>query len=151
MSSKKTVIALAVLGVLAVGTVMAQVTGHGPWSGRRAHRLEFLATYLDMTDAQKAQAKAIIQVSHTATQPLVKQLMQGHQAMVAAVKANKPQADLKQIADAQASLISQLVVQKALAAEQVWALLTPDQQAKAEKLHNHFLQIFQERFGNQQF
>lgn len=151
MASKKTVIALAVVTVLAVSAVMAQATGHGPWSGRRAHRLVFLATYLDMSDAQKARAKSIMEASHTATQPLVTQLMQGHQSMVAAVKANKPQADLKQIADAQASLISQVVVQKAMAAEQVWVLLTPDQQAKAEKLHNHFLQRFQQHIGNQQF
>lgn len=149
MKLKKTAIALTVAGVLAAGAVWAQATGHGPFAGRRAHRLELLATYLDMTDAQRTQAKAIMDASRTATQPLMQQLAQGHQAMAAAVKANKPQADLKTIADGQASLVSQVAVQKALAVEQIWALLTPDQQAKADKLHQFFVQKFQDRMGGE--
>jgi Spy/CpxP family protein refolding chaperone len=149
MTLKKTLIALGLVTIVAVGGVMAQATGKAPWQGHRAHRFEFVATYLDLTDAQKTQAKAIMQASHQATKPLAQQLLQGHQAMVEAVKANKSQADLTVIANAQAAIGSQIVVQKALAAEQFWALLTPDQQAKAEKLHDRFLKMFQDRIGNQ--
>lgn len=144
MTVKKTLVALTLVAVLGVGAYAAtQVTGHRPWAGHRARRMEFLATYLDLTDAQRTQAKAIVQEARTNNQPLLDQLKQGRQDMMAAIKANKPESDLKMIADSQASVQSQLKVQRALAAEKLWALLTPDQQAKAEKLRNHFLNRLQ--------
>lgn len=146
MTAKTSLITLALVSALAIGGIAAQTAaGQGPRAGHRAKRLEFIAGYLDMTDAQKTQAKAILQDSRTASQPLFAQLKQGRQAMTAAIKANKPEADLKAIADAQAPLISQLAVQKALTREKLWALLTPDQQAKAEKLHNSFMKMFEDR------
>jgi Spy/CpxP family protein refolding chaperone len=145
MTVKKTLIALALASTLAIGGIAATqaANGHGMWAGRHGRRLAFIASYLDMTDAQKAQAKTILQDSRTAGQPLFSQLKQGRQAMIAAIKANKPEADLKAIADAQAPVMSQLAVQKALTGEKLWALLTPDQQAKAEKLHSSFMKSFE--------
>jgi Spy/CpxP family protein refolding chaperone len=145
MTVKKTLIALALVSTLAIGGIAATqtATGHAMWAGHRAKRMAFIASYLDMTDAQKTQAKTILQDSRTASQPLFAQLRQGHQAMIAAIKANKPEADLKAIADSQAPLVSQLAVQKALTGEKLWALLTPDQQAKAEKLHSSFMKSFE--------
>jgi Spy/CpxP family protein refolding chaperone len=57
--------ALAVVMLFATGVVMAQSSSppSGPPPGAE-HRLERLATLLDLTDAQKAQVKTILQAEH---------------------------------------------------------------------------------------
>ena len=130
---------------LAAGALLAQAP---PARGQRGeHVKQFLADQLGLTDAQKAQAKEIFSAAREQAKPLVDQLRQGHEAMTAAIKANKPDSDLDQLAQQQGALMGQLSAIHAKAFAKFYATLTPEQQAKADKLHDQFRGMLRHRFG----
>lgn len=88
----------------------------------------FFARGLNLTDAQKTQAKAIFQNASQAAQPLMQQLKANHQAITQAVENNQT-ANIQALANTQGQLVSQLAVIRANAFSQFYSLLTPDQQA----------------------
>ena len=95
---------------LGYGVLKAQgpgpgMLGHGP---RGKHIAEFIAAYLDLTEAQKAQAAAIFQASRTANEPLATQLKQLHANVTAAVKAGKPESEIRQLAATSGPLVGQV-------------------------------------------
>ncbi|MDX2152939.1 MAG: Spy/CpxP family protein refolding chaperone [Bryobacteraceae bacterium] len=135
---------------LAAGALMAQgLRGKGPGSFMegRGQRLEMLATFLDLTPVQKEQMEKIMQASRGEAKPFVEQLRKGHDEMSAAVKAGKPDAELQRIAEAQGAIVGKLIAVHAQGMSQAYALLTPDQKAKADKLHDQLKSRFAGRFG----
>ncbi len=145
MFKTKKVLGLIGAAALAAGVLLAQAP---PMHGERGeHFKQFVADQLGLTDAQKAQAKEIFNAARDQAEPLADQLRQGHEAMTAAVKANKPDSELDQLAQKQGALMGQLSAIHAKAFAKFYAILTPEQQAKADKLHDHFRGMMQHRFG----
>lgn len=147
MKWNKTLLAAAGVIAIAAGTVAANgqagFNGHG---GGPAHRLEMLSTALDLTEAQKAFAKATFEEARTAAQPIMAQLKQGHEAVAAAVKAGKPEAEMSQLAASQGTLMSQMAVIHAKAMARFYNQLTPEQKTKADQLHSTLKGMFERRF-----
>ena len=138
------------MGALAAGLLMAQ--GPGPrrmgMGGHSGKRIEFLATYLGLTEAQKTQVKGIIESAWETARPLLPQLKQGSEALAAAVKSgNASDQQLEQLADSQAKLVAQLIVIRAKATGEAYALLTAEQRDKADQLRDLIQSKLRRRFG----
>jgi Spy/CpxP family protein refolding chaperone len=133
------------------GLLLAQTSGNAPGTGapntgpgmhgRRAgmeSRLDRLATLLNLTDGQKAQVKSIFQNSFTQAKPLMTQMRDNRQAIEQLVKSGATEnfdQQIQNLANTQASLMSQMTVIHAKGMAQVWSLLNPDQRQKADQLH----------------
>jgi periplasmic protein CpxP/Spy len=133
----------AAAGTLAAGIVFAQVApkvpaGQGTHSfARRAMGHQRMIQALNLTDAQKQQAKAIFQQSRQSVQPVMQQLKQNREALQAAVKANDT-AKIDQLSATQGQLRGQVMAARAEAMAKVYQILTPEQRAKAEQLRQNF-------------
>lgn len=132
---KPTLIKIAAIGILAAGmalgqtaTVPAKAAGRG--RNIRVVLRQRMLQSLNLTDAQKQQAKAIRQSAKQTAQPLMQQLRQNRQALAAAVQAGDT-AKIQQLSSESGNLQGQILAIRSDAAAKVNALLTPDQKAKA--------------------
>ena len=115
--------------------------GGPPMAGRF---LQHMADVLDLTDAQQAQVKSMWQAEQPNIMPLVQQLANAHQQMVAVTAGGKfDQAQVQTIANQQAQTIAQLIVEKQKLQSQVYSILTPDQQAKFAHLQQRHMDRMQ--------
>jgi len=148
---KRNLMKLMTMGTLAAGMIFAQAQTPAqpanPPAGRHGftarHRAN-LAQKLNLTDAQKQQAKAIFQQTRQSTQALRQQLKDNHQALAAAIKANNT-AEMQRLSTVQGTLMGQMAAARSQAKAQVYALLTPDQKAQADQLQMQRHQHFQNR------
>jgi Spy/CpxP family protein refolding chaperone len=138
---KRKLIGFAAVAALATGIVLAQAPRHG-----RQHRLEMLSTVLNLTDAQKEQAKSIFGEAEQASKPVRQQLRDGHQAIAQAVKAGD-EAQIDALAKAQGTLMGQMAAIHSKAFSKLYAILTPEQKEKAGQLHDGMKNMFEDRFG----
>ena len=121
----------ATMILVAALPMMAQ----GPRGGRGgSNSLDYLAGYLTLTDSQKAQAKTIFDAANTASETSRGQLTGVHDALQAAVKANKPDAELDGLAAAVGVVEGQMAGIRAKASAKFYALLTAEQQTKFDAL-----------------
>ena len=88
---------------------------------------------LNLTAEQKQQAQTIFQQTRQSVQPVAQQAKQNRQALADAVKANDT-AKIQQLATQQGSLQGQLLTLRSESMAKFYALLTPDQRAKAEQI-----------------
>jgi Spy/CpxP family protein refolding chaperone len=130
--------------VLAAGMIFAQ-TGTTPAPNppvRHAqgfHRRPMFARMvrrLNLTDAQKTQAKTIFQGLRTQAQPIRAQLQQGRLALMSAAEAGQPADQLNQLAQANATQIAQLAALRAQAFGKFYAILTPTQQQQVQTMQS---------------
>jgi Spy/CpxP family protein refolding chaperone len=112
---------------------------------RGAVRRQFIQQ-LNLTDAQKQQAKAIFQQSRQSAQPIAQQLKQNRESLAAAVKADDT-AQIQALANSQGTLRGQMVAIRAGAMAKFYSILTPDQRTKADQMHQKLQQRFQQRMG----
>ena len=96
----------------------------------------YLAKELNLTDAQKAQIKTIMQSQRTAMRPLMQQLTQNRIDTINATNGGTfDQAKVQALATQRAQIMSQLEVQKAQIHSQIYnQVLTSDQKAKADQM-----------------
>jgi Spy/CpxP family protein refolding chaperone len=87
---------------------------------------------LNLTDAQKQQARTILQQMRQSAQPLHQQVQEQRQAMAAAVKANDTM-KIQQLSSSLGALNGQVLALRSNAMAQFYALLLPDQQAKLDQ------------------
>jgi Spy/CpxP family protein refolding chaperone len=97
-----------------------------PGGGKAAVRRR-IAQALNLTDAQKQQAQAIIQQTRQTVQPLRQQAKQNRQALMAAIQAGKGDVEIHQLALTQGNLAGQLVAARAEALAKFYGTLTPEQ------------------------
>jgi protein CpxP len=121
--------AIAVLGCTSL--FAAQTAAGG---GHRHGRMgAFLSSYLNLTEAQQTQAKAIFQEARQTSQPIRQQLKQTRQSLHAAVQSNNT-AQIQQLATTQGGEVGQLTAVRSTAMAKVYQILTPDQQQKLAAL-----------------
>lgn len=107
--------------------------GRGPRGGQ-GNRLNFLAGYLSLTDAQKTQAQAIFDAAETASTTAQGQLTAAHEALQVAVKANAADGELDRLAAVVGTIQGQLTGIRAKASAKFYALLTAEQKTKYDAI-----------------
>jgi Spy/CpxP family protein refolding chaperone len=138
-------IILAVAAGLA-GTVYAQGAGPGFGFGRHGGwMLKHMAKQLNLTDAQQAQIRTIMQGERPKIQPLMQQLRQNEQAQNAAITGDFNEAQARAFAQKQTQIMNDLIVEKQRVKSQIYAVLTPEQRQKAIQLMQQREQRHQER------
>ena len=103
--------------------------------GMEGHEMGFFAKQLNLTDEQQAQMKTIMESAHTSMKPLHQQSrqieMQLHQY---AMGTTFEEAPVQKLAQQKALIDAQITVAETKVHNQMFQLLTPDQQAKAKEL-----------------
>ncbi len=142
MRSKFWMVAAAMFALVLGGAVIlsyaqesATSTTQRAWHGRHG-RMAYMARELNLTDAQKAEVKQIFQANKASGPPLMQQMAANKKAMLeATANGAYDQAKIQQLANQQAQLMSQLIVQKQAIRHQIYnQVLTADQRTKAEEL-----------------
>src|ERR1035438_3291481 len=141
---KRIWIGIAAVGALAAGLAIAQTAATPPAgaNGKRVGALvqKRMLKTLNLTDAQKQQAKTILQSARQTAQPLAQQLKQDRAALTAAVEAGDS-ARIQQLSTEMGSLRGNVLGVRSLAMADVSALLTPDQKTKAEEFTQKAQQV----------
>jgi len=113
---------------------MGMGDGFGPTP---EHIVAFMTDTLDLTDAQQAQAKSILDKEKPNFQPLIQQLADGHKQMRTLEESTTfDEAAVRALATQHAQTITELIVTKARVKSELFAILTPDQRIKATKMMN---------------
>ncbi len=109
--------------------------------------MAYLAKALNLTDAQKEQVKSILQANRASSRPLKQQLAQNRIAMLTATSNGAfDQAKVTAIANQQAQLMAQMMVQKQSIQHQIYTqVLTPEQRATADQMRQKQLARINER------
>lgn len=127
---------------MAFAQTTAPTTPAQPAAGKglRAQLQKRLIKVLNLTDAQKQQAKAILQDTRAKAQPLAQQLKQGRQALSAAVQAGDT-TKIQQLSLDVGNLQGHVLAVRSEGMAKFLALLTPDQKAKAAEFKQKVQQV----------
>jgi Spy/CpxP family protein refolding chaperone len=118
----------------------SQTRVHRPFAARRHKMMQAL----NLTDAQKQQAKAIFQENRQKTEPIRTELRQNREAMRAAVKSDNS-SQIEKLSKTDGELMGRLVAARTEARAKFYRILTPEQRNKVEQLHAAFRQRMQQR------
>jgi len=97
------------------------------------HMMGFFAKYLDLSDAQKTQMKAVMQKERPTLQPLMQQLHQMDAQLKPFEEGIYDEAKVQPLVAQQAQTMVQLKVEETRIHNELFQLLTPDQQAKMKE------------------
>ncbi|HEY1342767.1 MAG TPA: Spy/CpxP family protein refolding chaperone [Bryobacteraceae bacterium] len=148
---KRNLMQFATVAALAAGMAFAQTQAPAPQPGQGKHfagkgrfaRRGFargrMMQALNLTDAQKQQAKSIFQESRQSTQPLRAQLKQDRQALAEAAKAGNT-TQIQQLSTDAGSVLGKLTAARAEAMGKFYNILTPEQKAKADAMKQRMQQ-----------
>lgn len=142
MSTRKKVL----IGVTAMSVLAVTLAARAPHFRDRAAMRTLVAGYLDLNEVQKSDAEAIFDAARESAQPVMEQLRQGHEAVRNAIKSGAPEQEVENLASQQGVLMGQVAGIYAKAFSRFYALLTPEQKEKAEKLHDQFRDSMRRRF-----
>ena len=155
MKSSSWKFAVALAAVVLCGTLMisyAQQTDNASpkpaWAGHRhGDHMGYMIKALNLTDAQKAQIKSIMQGNRASTRPLMQQMAQNRLAILTATSGGAfDQAKVTALANQQAQLMAQLTVQKESIHSQIYnQVLTPEQRATADQMRQKQITRINER------
>ncbi len=142
MKTKFWTVAVALLALVLCGAAMlsyaqeAAAVPEAGWHGHGQHHMGWMAKELNLTDAQKAQIKTMMQSQRATMRPLMQQLAENRKAMLAATANGAfDQAKVAAIANQQAQVMAQLTVQKESMHHQIYTqVLTPDQRTKTDQM-----------------
>jgi protein CpxP len=88
---------------------------------------------LDLTDAQKEQAKAIFEETRKANETYREQLRSLRAEEREAIKAGKSENELRNLAQRSANVTADMHANRLVAQSKFWQILTPEQRAKLEE------------------
>ncbi len=128
-------LALTVMAAIGVSQTVkrAHMRGDGMFAGDMfgGHMLGFYGRKLDLTDAQRAQVKDIMTEEKPTIQPMILQMAQGHQQLQELVMTGSfDEAKVRALATQQTQTMTELTVQRARIASELYQVLTPDQKTK---------------------
>ncbi len=126
---KRYLVTLAALGAMMAGIALAQPAAPAP-AKLKARLMKRMIQTLELTPAQKQQAKSILQNTRQQAQPLAQQLKTERQSLNAAIRSGDS-AQIQQLSTAMGTLQGQLLGIRSAGRAQFYGLLTPDQKAKA--------------------
>ncbi len=121
--------------LLFAGAAFAQQAAPQKGAGARGAGLQALKTYLNLTDQQVTDLKAVETSLHTAIQPLRQDLVAKRQDLRAELQKTTPdQSIIAQLNQQIASDVSQIEAQRATFQKQLLAVLTADQISQLNNL-----------------
>lgn len=101
--------------------------------------LQRLGRYLELTEAQKAQIKTILETERPKVQPLVMQAVASHKAITGATADGQfNEAQVRLLAAQQGQNVAALIVEKERVKTQLYQVLTPAQREKLDALRERF-------------
>jgi periplasmic protein CpxP/Spy len=109
------------------------------------HRMGFFAGYLNLSDAQHAQMKTIMQNERATMKPLMQQLHQARQQLHQFEEGTYDEAKVRALAAQQAQTQVELTVAQTKLHSDLFQVLTPDQQAKMKQVEAHRAARMQQR------
>jgi Spy/CpxP family protein refolding chaperone len=109
------------------------VHAHGYGMGHD-HMMGFFAKQLNLTDDQKAQMKAVMQKEHPAMKPLFQQQHQIDVQLRQYVEGTYNEAKVQALATQKAQIQAQFTVAETRIHNELYQLLTPDQQTQMKQL-----------------
>jgi Spy/CpxP family protein refolding chaperone len=107
---------------------------HGHAFGMEGHLMGFWAKALNLTDDQKAQMKAVMEKEWPTVKPLMTQLHQMEQQLKPYEEGTYDEAKVQSLVSQQEQTLVQLRVQETRIHNELFQLLTPDQQSKMKEL-----------------
>jgi protein CpxP len=107
--------------------------GHGHWGGD-GRMMGFFADYLNLSDAQQAQMKSIMQKEHAATKPLMQQMRETSQQMRQFEEGTFDEAKVRALASQESQTHVELAVAHTRLHNELFQVLTPDQQTKMKEV-----------------
>ncbi|HYZ86600.1 MAG TPA: Spy/CpxP family protein refolding chaperone [Bryobacteraceae bacterium] len=149
---KKALIVFVTASLLVAGAVVGQAVVGGRHAGKAGFgmfggaRFEMLATYLDLTDAQRASAEKLLADGRAQAQPIIEQLRKNHEEMHAAVKSGASDQQLTALANQRGDLVGQLIAIRSKGMAAFYKELTPEQKAKADKMHDNIMNRIRSRW-----
>jgi Spy/CpxP family protein refolding chaperone len=153
-STKTLIIALAVIlvgaGAVAVSQTVKRAHAMHEFGFGGGHMMRFMADYLDLTDAQRAQAKEIMAKEKSTVGPMMKQLGQSHQQLRQLEEsATFDEGKVRALASQNTQLMTDLIVEKARVKNQLFQILTPEQKAKMVKFEDRHAARFKNHMQGQ--
>lgn len=106
---------------------------HGPHFGLGGLLMGAIARQLNLTEDQKAQMKAVLQKERPTLQPLRQQQHEIEMQLFQYVQGGFDQAKVQNLAAQKAQVDAQLTVQETRIANEMYQLLTPDQQTQVKQ------------------
>jgi periplasmic protein CpxP/Spy len=154
MKTKLMVVA-SVMALLLCGTAMI-ANAQGPGPGGKGHGWDgpgggpgmgMMLHELNLSDAQKAQVKTIMQANHASMKTVMQQTEQNRAAMLAATANGAyDAAKIQALANQQAQLHALMIVNHESVQHQIYTqVLTSDQQAKAEQMRTEQINRINQR------
>ena len=111
---------------------------HGHEFGMGGHMMGFFSQKLNLTEDQKTQMKAVMEKEHPAMKPLFQQERQIDQQLRQYVQGTYDEAKVRALANQKAQIEAELTVSHTRVHNQMYQLLTPDQQSKLKEMEaNH--------------
>src|ERR1700722_2243925 len=132
----------AALAVLLGGAIAKSQTADTPppqhggmhgMLGMDGHMIGFYAKYLGVTDEQKTQMKAVLQKERPTMKPFMTQVHQLDQQLKQYVEGTYDEAKVQALISAQSQTLVQMKVNEARIHNELYQLLTPDQQTKLKE------------------
>jgi len=133
---------LAAFLLATVSFAQPPVPTHGGGEfGFGGHMLGFFTDYLDLTDAQQAQAKEIMAKEEPAMKPYLDQLKQAHDQLWQVVQSgNFDEAKVRALAAQNSQATTELLVMQTHMHSDLYQVLTPDQKTKMNKFMSRHAQ-----------
>ena len=141
---RKLLVVVSVMALLLCGAAMvayAQGPEGGPHGGfggpgPGGHGMGMALREMNLTDAQKAQVKSIMEANHATMKTVMQQMAQNRAALLAATANGAYDAGkIQALANQQAQLEAAMIVNREAIQHQIYTqVLSSDQQAKAEQL-----------------
>jgi protein CpxP len=139
---------LTLVTASAFGQAAVRPSGFGHRGGGFGNMLGMMGDYLDLTDAQRTQMKAIWTKEKPTIQPLMQQLAQGHQQMRQLEEASTfDEVKVGALATQQSQAMAGLMLQKARIKFELMQVLTADQKTKLAAFEARRQARFQRHFG----
>jgi len=107
---------------------------HGHGFGMNGQGMGFFAKQLNLTDDQQAQMKTIMEKAHTSMKPLMQQSHQIDQQLRQYAMGAYDDGQVQKLATQKAQIEAQLTVAQTKVHNQLFQMLTPDQQTKAKQM-----------------
>ena len=138
---KRHLFQFAAVTALAAGMALAQAPATGtqpaPQKAPFTHPVfghEQMMQALNLTTAQKQQAKTIFGDARQKAEPIRQEMRQNREALYAAVKANNT-SQIERLSSHQGELQGKALAIRSEAMAKFYAILTPEQRTKADQMH----------------
>ena len=102
--------------------------------GPEGHMIGFFGKYLDLTDAQRAQMKAVMQKERATMHPLMQQERQLDTQLKQYSEGAYDETKVQALVTQQAQTLVQIKVEQTRIHNELYQLFTPDQQAKMKEM-----------------